>query len=436
MKAYHAIVTAILLPVAVMQAAERQVLHGHVPRGVANSRVLGRVSRSERLSLAIGLPLRNQEELELLLQQLYDPTSPNYHQYLKPEQFAAKFGPTEPYYQALIQFAEANGLVVTGTHPNRTILDVSGAVADIEQVLHLNVMSYWHPVRGTFYAPDRRALLSILDVRGAGYQRPRQFCTAAAHGGLKETCPLAAVTPFVTGSGPGGLFIGGDFRASYAPGVTLNGTGQVAGLLEFDSFYASDVKANFAQAGLPAVATQMVLLDGVSGAPGGENIEVTLDIMMASSMAPGLSKVMVYEGSTPNDILSRMASDNLARQLSSSWGYGPINGTTEQIFRQYIAQGQSLLQASGDSGAYEGGVMPPSDDPNLTVVGGTSLTTLWVRGGPWQSEVTWPGSGGGTSVTYPIPSYQQGTNMAVNGRIVDHAEHSRTSLLPRIFGCS
>jgi subtilase family serine protease len=411
MRAYHAIVTAILLPIAVMQAAERQVLHGHVPQAVANARVLGRVSRSERLNLAIGLPLRNQEGLELLLQQLYDPASPNYHQYQKPEEFAAQFGPTEHDYQALIRFAESNGLVVTGTHPNRTILDVSGAVADIERVLHLNMMSYWHPVRGTFYAPDREPSLDldvrVLDISGLdNFELPRPM-------GLK-TMPLDATTPFVTGSGPGGFFIGGDFRAAYAPGVTLNGTGQVVGLLEFDSFYASDVQANFKQAGLPAVPTQMVLLDGVSGVPGGANIEVILDIMMASYMAPGLSKVMVYEGSTPNDILNRMATDNLAQQLSSSWGYGPVNATTEQIFKQYIAQGQSLLQASGDGGAYEGGVMTPSDDPNLTVVGGTSLTTSGA-GGPWQSEVTWPGSGGGTSVTYPIPSYQQGTNMAVNG---------------------
>ena len=411
MKAYRAIVTAILLPIAVMQAAERQVLHGHVPLAVANARVLGRVSPSEHLNLAIGLPLRNQEGLDLLLQQLYDPASPNYHQYQKPEEFAAQFGPTEHDYQALIRFAESNGLVVTGTHPNRTILDVSGAVADIEQVFHLNMMSYWHPVRGTFYAPDREPSVDldvrVLDISGLdNFELPRPM-------GLK-TMPLDATTPFVTGSGPAGFFIGGDFRAAYAPGVTLNGTGQVVGLLEFDSFYASDVQANFKQAGLPAVPTQMVLLDGVSGIPGGANIEVILDIMMASYMAPGLSKVMVYEGSTPNDILNRMATDNLAQQLSSSWGYSPINATTEQIFKQYIAQGQSLLQASGDSGAYEGGVMPPSDDPNLTVVGGTSLTTSGA-GGPWQSEVTWPGSGGGVSITYPIPSYQQGTNMAVNG---------------------
>ena len=142
-----------------------------------------------------------------------------------------------------------------------------------------------------------------------------------------------------------------------------------------------------------------------------------LDIMMASYMAPGLSKVFVYEGYYPNDVLNRMATDNLARQLSSSWGFSPINATTEQIFLQYIAQGQSFFQASGDSGSYSGGVMSPSDDPNVTVVGGTSLTTSGA-GGPWQSEATWPGSGGGISTQYPIPTYQQGVSMAANSGLL------------------
>ena len=187
----------------------------------------------------------------------------------------------------------------------------------------------------------------------------------------------------------------------------------MVGLLEFDGFYPGDVQKNAAQAGVAPVPTQTVLLDGFNGAPGSSNIEVILDIEMASYMAPGLSKVMVYEGYNPNDILNRMATDNLAQQLSSSWGFG-INATTEQIFKQYIAQGQSLLQASGDSGAYKNGVMTPSDDPNLTVVGGTSLTTSGA-GGPWHSENTWSGSGGGVSTVYAIPSYQQGLSMAANG---------------------
>src|SRR5437016_3403613 len=295
------ILAVVLLTTTSSQAAQRQILHGHIPQAVAKSRVLQRVSRLTRLKLAIGLPLRNADELETLLQQISDPASPNYQDYLTPEQFTEQFGPTEDDYQSLIDFAESNGLTVMGTHPNRTILDVAGAAADVEKAFHLNLMSYWHPVRGTFYAPDREPSLDLdiqtLDITGLdNFALPRPMAL--------ETIPLTQATPFVTGSGPAGLFIGKDFRAAYAPGVTLTGAGQVVGLLEFDGFYASDVQANFKQAGLPFVQTQTVLLDGVSGAPGKENIEVTLDIMMAAYMAPGLSKVIVYEGNNPNDILN------------------------------------------------------------------------------------------------------------------------------------
>jgi subtilase family serine protease len=405
-----ACVVALLMPSAAIEANAQQVLLGHVPHAVASSHALSKLQGTTRLNIAIGLPLRNQNELDALLLQLSDPASPEFGHYLSAEQFAVQFGPTEQEYQALIHFAHENGLVVTGTHSNRVLLDVYGEVSEIEKALHVKMMVYDHPARGRFYAPDREPSIDfdvkVLDISGLDdFALPQPM-------GLNRM-PLEANHPYVTGSGPGGYFIGKDFRAAYAPGVSLTGSGQVVGLLEFDGFYAGDVQKNAAQAGVPAVPTQTVLLDGFNGSPGGDNIEVILDIMMASYVAPGLSKVMVYEGSTPNDILNRMATDNLAQQLSSSWGFG-INATTEQIFKQYIAQGQSMLQASGDSGAYLNGVMTPADDPNLTVAGGTSLTTAG-SGGPWQSETVWSGSGGGVSTVYPIPSYQQGLSMAANG---------------------
>jgi hypothetical protein len=196
--------------------------------------------------------------------------------------------------------------------------------------------------------------------------------------------------------------------------VTLNGAGMSVGLFELDGFYASDETANFKQAGLPPVPTQTVLLDGFNGTPGSGNIEVILDIMMASYMAPGLSNVIVYEGYSPDDVMNRMATDNLASQLSSSWGWSPTDATLDQIYKQFIAQGQSMFQASGDGGAYTGAVMPPADDPNITSVGGTSLTTAGA-GGAWQSETTWSGSGGGVSTVWPIPSWQQAVNMKAVG---------------------
>ncbi len=397
----------LFLSVASMQAAGTQVLDGHVPQAVAESKTLGPMAPSTTMRLAIGLPLRNQGKLDELLKQLGDPASPNFRQYLTPAQFAERFGPTEEDYQALARFFGANGLSVTATHPNRTILDVSGTVADIESTLHVNMIYWSHPTRGTFFAPDRDPSLdagvTILDITGLD-----NF--VVPHPMDLKSRPLAAGIPLTTGSGPGGLFIGGNFRAAYAPAVTLNGAGQSVGLFELDGFYASDVKANFTQAGLTPVPTDTVLLDGFNGAPGSANIEVTLDIMMASYMAPGASSIIVYEGENPNDVLNRMATDNLASQLSSSWGWSPISASTDQIFQQMVAQGQSLFQASGDDGAYEGGVMPPADDPHLTVVGGTSLTTAGA-GGAWQSETTWSGSGGGVSTTWPIPSYQPPATM-------------------------
>lgn len=401
---------ALLLAVLPAMAAERQVLSGHLPKGVAASRAVYELPAATRLNLAIGLPLRNQAQLDSFLAQLADPSSPNFGHYLTAPQFATKFGPTEQDYQALIAFAQENGLTVTATHPNRMLLDVSGEASQIEKVFHLKMMVYLHPVRGKFFAPDREPSVDldarVLDISGLdNFEVPHPM-------GLK-TVRMEDAKSYVTGSGPGGYFIGKDFRAAYAPGVPLTGSGQVVGLLEFDGFFASDEQQNAAQAGMPVVPTRTVLLDGFNGAPGGANIEVILDIMMASYMAPGLSNIVVYEGEIPNDILNRMATDNLAQQLSSSWGYGYPNATTEQIFQEYIAQGQSMLQASGDSGAYENGVMWPSDDPNLTVAGGTSLTTAGASG-PWQSESAWSGSGGGVSTSYAIPSYQQGLNMAAN----------------------
>ena len=80
-----------------LHAAERQVVRGHVPRAVTAHKLqpVGRMSADATLQLVIGLPLRNQQDLRSFLQELYTPGSPNFRRYLKPRQFAEKYGPTE-----------------------------------------------------------------------------------------------------------------------------------------------------------------------------------------------------------------------------------------------------------------------------------------------------------------------------------------------------
>ena len=165
-----ACLAGLLISWAGAAANAQQVLSGNVPHAVANSRVLNHLADETRLQLAIGLPLRNQDELDTLLAQLQDPASPKFRHYLSAQQFAAEFGPTEQDYQALIRFAHENGLVVTGTHPNRVLLDVSGEASEIEKALHVKMMVYDHPIRGRFYAPDREPSLDlqvkVLDIGG------------------------------------------------------------------------------------------------------------------------------------------------------------------------------------------------------------------------------------------------------------------------------
>jgi Pro-kumamolisin, activation domain len=400
---------ALAIAMCAAPAASAQVLQNHVPRAVRESRRLGPLAETANLNLAIGLPLRNSEELDRVVAQISDPRSAGYRQYLSASEFAERFGPTQEDYDRLIGYLEQKGFVVTGKHANRMILDVTGSVGAINKTLHISLTAFDHPARGRFFAPDRDPSLDneiqVLDIAGLD-----NFVLPAPMD--LKSIPLASAIPFVSGSGPSGLFVGNDFRAAYAPGVTLTGAGQTIGLVEFDGFYAADVVSNFKQAGLTPVSVQTVLLDGFNGSPGSANIEVILDIVMAGYMAPG-AKVIVYEGNYPNDVLNRMATDNIAKQLSCSWGYG-INSTTEQIFKQMIAQGQSFFTASGDSGAYSGGVMPPADDPNVTSVGGSALSTTG-PGGTWLAESALNGSGGGVSTTYAIPSYQQSMNMAAHG---------------------
>jgi subtilase family serine protease len=399
---------------------ERHSLGGHVPEAFKSLVSVDTLPASARLDLCVGLPLRNQEGLTNLLEQLYDPASPLYHHYLTPQQFADQFGPDEQDCQALIRFFESKRLTVTGTHANRLVMEVSGAVSDIEAAFATRLRVYPHPKENRrFFAPEQEPSIDpgvpMLDISGLDnfvLPHPTSLHPAFAS---RSAVPNA-------GSASGGSYRGKDFRAAYLPGVALSGAGQLVGLIEFDGYYPGDITTYETDAGLPNVPLQNVLLSGFSGSPGDNNAEVALDIEVAISVAPGLSGVMIYEGMQPNTLLNRMATDNRAKQLSSSWTFG-INATTENIFREFAAQGQSMFQASGDNGAYSAAVDTPADDPSVTVVGGTSLSTIGPAGA-WLTETTWNwalsgmgtnASGGGVSTTYAIPSYQKGINMSHNG---------------------
>lgn len=452
-----------LVPTLSANAAQ-QILKGHVPQITKQLAPVGRLEGDRRLDIAIGLPLRNREQLTNLLEELYQPSHPNFRHYLTPDQFTAQFGPGERDYQAVINFAKSHGLTVKRLHPNRTLVDVSGSVADIEKAFHVKMQVYQHPTEArSFFAPDVEPALDletpVLAIGGLNnYVRPRPQLRSRAVPLHTKIRPLGGGGSGGGGGGNTGPFEGYDFRNAYAAGVSQDGTGQSVGLFELFGFSQQDIQDYEDEVGIsPYVNVQPILIDGANGDdsnvdwidyPGylDYSFEVTADIEMAISMAPGLNSVLVYEGPTPmdvpplgtnyiqdatttaqiNDVLNRMATDNLAKQLSCSYGFD-INLSTVQIFQQYAAQGQGFFLASGDGGAYSTAVDEPADDPYVTVVGGTMLTTT--SAGAWASETAWltPASsdglgdnlpeeatGGGVSLAYAIPTWQQGVSMTAN----------------------
>lgn len=405
-------------------AAERQVLHDQVPRPVPNLAPKGRLDGSKRLQMAFTLPSRDPDGLKQLLHDLYDPASPQYRHFITPEKFAERFGPTEENYAALADFAKAHGFTVKGRHSNRLVLDVEGAVTDIEKTFHVTMRTYQHPTEGReFYAPDSDPVVDsaqpILHVSGLdnfALPKPNSKPRPAA-----QNLGAAGGAASNSGSAPGGSYAGNDFRNAYLPGVSLTGTGQSVGLLEFDGYYAGDITAYETQFGLPNVPLINVPIGGGVPTVGPDNGEVCLDIEMVIAMSPGVSAIYVYESSGSwVDMLNRMVTDNVAKQLSCSW-YIPNGGPNpgvEVIFQQMSAQGQSFFAASGDSDAYTGLIPFPSDSPSITQVGGTTLSTTGA-GGSFVSETVWnwgggQGSSGGVSTNYSIPTWQQGISMTNN----------------------
>ncbi len=419
---------AVILPFASAVAAQKTLAPGHVPAAVAQKKVsaLSRLAATNELHLALALPLRDAAGLTNLLRELYNPASPQFHHYLTPAEFAARFGATPADYAKVVKFAQDSGFKISKTHPNRLLVDVTGKVPAVERAFHLRLNSFKHPKeKRDFFAPDVEpsvdSPLPVFHVSGLD-----NFSLPHPNLQLRPSALSANASPR-GGSGPGGSFVGDDFRRAYVPDSPLAGVGQNVALLQFDGYYDIDITNYENLIGLtnnpPALV--VVPVDGGVPTPGGGSIEVSLDIEMVLAMSPGVSNIFVYEAPNPSpwvDLLSQIANDNAASQIGCSWGGGGPDPAAEIIFQQMAVQGQSFYNATGDSDALIGGIQFPSDSPNITEVGGTTLSTA---GGNYVSETVWNwgydplsqqsyGSSGGSSTVVPVPYWQIGLDTATN----------------------
>jgi subtilase family serine protease len=422
---------AVLLLFTIPGQAQQTLMTHHVRDEVANGRAqfVGQLPATQTVHFDMVLPLRDRAGLQSFVQELQDPTRPSYHQFLTPQEFTERFGPSQEDWDALVAFAKASGFeIINGTREERD-LRLTGTVANIEKAFHVTMGTYRDLTEDrTFFAVDREPTVDlpfqIWHITGLDNDsRPHPLYVkksdyAKAHG----IDPDKVVRHATTGSGPSASFLGSDMRAAYYGGTALTGSGQNLALFEFLGTDLADLTTYYKNVGQTEPYTPTLISTGgystsCTESSGCDDTEQTLDMTQAMGMAPGSTMLYMYVCGNASSIsdtacISAMVSTTdapLSKQISCSWGWTPADPSTlDPYFEQMAAQGQNFFAASGDSSAWSASNEAwPADDANIVSVGGTDLTTASAAG-PWKSETAWADSGGGISPdSIPIPSWQK-----------------------------
>ena len=404
----------------------------HLPANArkANLQPIGHLASDKILSLDVILPLRDQAALDVYYSEVFSPDSPLFHHWLTPDEFAARFGPTQADYDKVVAYMNDHGLPVTGGSFISREVQLKAPVSAIEAAFHVTINTYQHPTEArTFYAADREPTtdlpIALWHVSGLNnFSTPRRRLStrdqyAQAHG-IK---PEDVVSHATTGSGPSKSFLGSDMRAAYYGGTALTGAGQTLGLFEFLGTDLADLTTYYTNVGQTNnVPITLLSVDGspttcVDNKAGGncDDGEQNLDMTQALGMAPGAAGLVMYISTTDDTpIVASIATHlPLAATIGCSWGWDPDDPTDDDpYFQQMAVQGQNFFAASGDDSTWnstndQGAAEAwPADDQYVVSVGGTDLVTASAAG-PWASETAWNESGGGISNdNLAIPYYQ------------------------------
>ncbi len=404
---------------------QHKALVGHVPVQATSAHQLSAVEDDRVLNFTVALSHNHSADLDQFLIDVQNPTSPTYHHYLAPQDFLKRFAPTQDQVDQVRAYLLTNGITINSVSANRLLIRASGQAQKVSTAFNTRLHYYTGLHGGKYYAPSYELTvpkdLSIQGVHGLdNFYHARHHAIWKPNLNSNSSAVPQGLTP---------TQLRNAYGISDALASKINGAGQTLALFELDGYTPSDIQIYEQSFALPKIPLQNILVGAATGAAGDGAIEVTLDIQLMAAVAPGVSKILVYEGENTSDgvlnTYNQIATDNLAQSISTSWGMSENNSdlaslqTEDSIFKQMAAQGQSIFAASGDSGAYDDGtnlgVDDPASQPFVVGVGGTSLNLNTDTDGSYQSETTWNGGsaesgagGGGVSAVWSIPSWQVG----------------------------
>ncbi len=419
---------------------------------------MGRVAGSLPLngvSLVFKPSPAQQSALELLLREQQDRSSPNYHKWLTPEQYADRFGMTPQDIAKVSAWLRSEGFTPGRFARSRTQISFAGTAAQVEAVFHTQLHHYlidgeMHFSNATEVSVPAAIAGTVRAVRNLSSLRPKAHYTnngAGAH----SIAPDDFATIY-------------DLKPLYQ--ANLDGTGQSIAVLGQTEIHVSDIDAFRSAAGLPATTPSNFVEHQVpnSGNPDIIPLNLTdadIGIEWSQAVARNATIIYVFVGNDPAsnafDALQYAIEQNYAPVISINNGACEANPIVDALtVRQWAQQanslGQTIVAAAGDEGAADCdgkvasatmglAVDVPASIPEVTGVGGseftgdpdsTTTTAYWnatndsvgASALSYIPEIVWNNTvangflsagGGGASTLFSKPSWQIGTNVPADG---------------------
>jgi hypothetical protein len=378
------------------------------------------------------------QALDLLLAQQQDPKSPNYHKWLTPEQFGARFGLGANDIRKVTDWLKAQNLRIVTVARGGQFIVFTGTAAQIENAFQTEIHRY--NVEGESHFAN--AIVPSIPAALVGI--------VAGFRGLNDFTPKPAIKPHpqytVPDSSthylaPGDLSTIYDLNSLYALGI--DGTGQQIVLVGQSDIFIDDINYYRTAFGLSSVSsctappscnTPNLVYIQATAAPGyvaGDISESDLDLEVSSATAPNAQLIFVTSNAASGGVnySAQYAIDNdVAPVISMSYGEcefdaagpePPTLSTQDLIYKQAAGQGISFFAASGDDGpaicdlfdttqpvttATQGlSVSYPASSAYITAVGGTEFTSD--SGAYWNTSNNSNGNGGSAKSYIPERSW-------------------------------
>ncbi|WP_263418348.1 protease pro-enzyme activation domain-containing protein [Terriglobus albidus] len=395
----------------------------------------GRVPSDKPLSglaLVFSRTEDQENELQALLAAQQNPSSSQYHQWLSPDEFAARFGVADSDIEKAEAWLQQQGFTVTGVARGKNRITFSGTVGQVESAFGTQ-LHYYKSGSQTEFAPSTdislpAALSSVVQtVSNLSSFRPKP------HVRFKPAQKASSISANFTSSQSGSHFLSPkDVATIYDINPVYNsgykGSGQAIAVVGQSDVQLSDIEHFQSAAGFTVKDPTLVLVPNSGSSTyytGGDEAESDLDLEYTSTIAPEATIYFVYTGNNQNygvfDALQYAIDTNLAPIISVSYGecetalgstdYKTYNG----ILAQAASQGQTVVVAAGDSGStdcYEQTSLStsqrqalavdfPASSQYVTGMGGTEFPSADVS----SSNTTYWESAGGSDVVSSAKSY-------------------------------